>query len=100
MTDQLFIDQAKKGNCYCQGCGEPKIAPSEGWKPWCSNCFAMQRDRKYCRNCANPLEKDRVAYAKRKGGVCTQCLYCAKGWTEPHPVHGVRLPTRFYASLR
>lgn len=98
MTDQAFIEAARK-NCYCGGCGLPKIPQMDGWKPRCSSCFTLNKALRYCKKCANPLEKDRIDYAKRKGGECSQCFGCSKGWTQPHPVHEVILPSRFYLSV-
>lgn len=99
LSRDQFIGRVKQGFHYCVGCGDPTVPPEESWKTMDSMCFAAKKPTAYCRDCGGMLEEKRIAWAKKKGFPCTHCFYCSKKMTQPHPVYGVKLPERFFATL-
>jgi len=101
LSPSTTIGNLKRGFRWCRGHGEPVIHPDEPeWKDMCSLCFANKVQPGFCGECGEKIEWQTMEWAKENKAEPKRCQDCRYGWRHPHPVHGVKLPDRFYLSLQ
>ena len=95
-----WIKDLQAGNRFCCACGQVNIGKDEeSWKRKCITCFMEKSPAKFCRECGDELERDRIVYAKSHGNECQKCRWCNRSSNHKfRPEFNVKAPDHWFES--
>ena len=96
---ESWIKDLQAGTRFCTACGQVNIPKEDpAWKTKCLNCFQEERQAKFCKECGDYLEQNRIDFARLHKNECQICYWCKKGNYKFRPEFGVKAPDHWFDS--